>query len=143
MSDRFFVAQVGRTIGLHGDLKFHLHTDFPEQFKPGAIYQSSRGELQIQSVNLKRGIVRFVGYEGLDAAKALTNAKLYATLEQTKSACDLKEGEYFWFDIQGCNLYEGELCLGEVVDIQRLPQNDYLLVDTHSDLVAQGLPKSF
>jgi len=33
--EKFFIAQLGKTHGLRGDLKLHLHTDFPEQFKVG------------------------------------------------------------------------------------------------------------
>ena len=29
VKDDALIAQIGRTIGLWGDLKFHLHTDFP------------------------------------------------------------------------------------------------------------------
>jgi len=81
---RFFIAQIGKTVGLHGDLKLHLHTDFPEQFKKGGIYPSDRGNLEIADINPKRGIVRFRGYESLESAKKLTNTKLYADEEQTK-----------------------------------------------------------
>ena len=50
-NDKFFIAQIGRTIGLWGDLKFHLHTDFPEQFKVGQTYKSNRGNLTIADIN--------------------------------------------------------------------------------------------
>jgi len=48
---RFFIAQVGKTYGLHGDLKLHLHTDFPEQFKVGYLFQTSFGPLEILRYN--------------------------------------------------------------------------------------------
>ena len=38
------VAQLGRLVGLKGELKLHLHCDFPEQFKKGKTFQTSRGE---------------------------------------------------------------------------------------------------
>ena len=52
---KFFIAQVGKTHGLHGDLKLHLHTDFPEQFKAGYTFQTSSGDLEVKEVNLTRG----------------------------------------------------------------------------------------
>ena len=141
--ETFYIAQVGRTVGLWGDLKFHLYTDFPEQFKKGATFQSSRGDLTIASVDMKRGIVRFVGYEGVDAAKRLTNTKLFATHEQTKANCNLEEGQYFWFDIIGCDVKESDEMLGRISDIQRMADTDYLVIDTAEILVATGLPKQF
>ncbi len=139
----FYIAQVGRTVGLRGDLKIHLHTDFPEQFQKGATFQSDRGSLTIASVDMKRGIVRFVGYESVESAKPLTNTKLYATPEQTKANCNLKEGQHFWFDVIGCEVREGELSLGSVTDIQRMAQTDYLIIQTDPSLVSRGLAKQF
>ena len=141
--ENFFIAQIGRTIGLWGDLKLHLHTDFPEQFKVGQSYSTSRGELTIAKIDFKRGIVCFRGYESIDSAKRLTNLKLYATEAQTKEACTLKEGEHFWFDVIGCRVDEGGRDLGVVEDIQRLAETDYLSIKTDSSLVEQGLPKQF
>jgi len=141
--ETFYIAQVGRTVGLRGDLKFHLHTDFPEQFKKGATFQSNRGELTIADVDMKRGIVRFVGYEGIDAAKKLTNTKLFATYEQTKANCNLEEGQHFWFDVIGCEVRDADELLGSVKDIQRMADTDYLMIETAEALVEAGLPKQF
>ena len=84
-SETFFIAQVGRTVGLHGDLKLNLHTDFPEQFKSGVVFASDRGDLTVEVYNPTRGIVRFVGYASMESAKKLTNTKLFSTLEKTKA----------------------------------------------------------
>ena len=142
-NDSSLIAQVGRTIGLWGDLKLHLHTDFPEQFKIGKTYQSDRGSLTISDINMARGIIRFVGYESVDAAKKLTNAKIFATMEQTKENCDLKQGEYFWFDVIGCTVKQDDMILGVVEEIQRMADTDYLSVKTNNSLIEQGLAKNF
>ncbi|GIT99026.1 ribosome maturation factor RimM [Sulfurovum sp. TSL1] len=141
--DNFFIAQIGRTIGLWGDLKFHLHTDFPEQFKVGQTYKSNRGDLTISDINFTRGIIRFRGYESIDAAKKLTNAKLYANEAQTKENCELGEGQHFWFDVIGCVVKQDDEVLGVVEDIQRMADTDYLAVKTDASLVAAGLSKQF
>ena len=142
-NDKALIAQVGRTIGLWGDLKFHLHTDFPEQFKIGNTYKSNRGDLIIADINFTRGIVKFRGYESIDSAKKLTNTKLFADVEQTKENCDLKEGQHFWFDIIGCTVMQDALVLGTVKDIQRMGDTDYLAIDTDKELVETGLTKNF
>lgn len=142
-NDNFFIAQIGRTIGLWGDLKFHLHTDFPEQFKVGNTYKSNRGDLTIADINFTRGIVRFTGYESIDSAKKLTNTKLFANEEQTKENCELSEGQHFWFDVIGCMVKQDDEALGLVEDIQRMADTDYLLVKTDESLVESGLSKNF
>ena len=142
-SRRFFIAQVGKTHGLQGDLKLHLHTDFPEQFKVGYKFQTSSGSLEILRVNLKRGTICFKGYEGVDYAKKLTNTKIYATLEETKERCKLQEGEHFWFEIEGCSVEEEGIRLGKVVEMQRLADVNYMFIETDAKLVEEGLPKTF
>lgn len=140
---RFFIAQVGKTHGLHGDLKLHLHTDFPEQFKVGYTFQSSTGLLEISRVNLDRGIIAFKGYDGVDYAKKLTNTKIYASLEETKERCELKEGEHFWFEIEGCLVVEDHEILGKISEMQRLADVNYLFIETDEKLVEEGLAKTF
>lgn len=141
--EKFFIAQIGRTVGLWGDLKIHLHTDFPEQFQVGQTYHSDRGELTLTDINPKKGTVRFQGYESLDSAKKLTNTKIYATEAETKENCALAEGEHFWFDIIGCRVMQGDEILGEVKDIQRMLDVDYLAIKTDKALVGEGLAKNF
>ncbi len=141
--DKFFIAQVGRTVGLWGDLKFHLHTDFPEQFRIGQSYQSDRGELEILDINMIRGIIKFKNYETLDSARRLTNAKIYTSKEDTTQNCELRDGEHFWFDIIGSDLLDGDEVLGTVNDINRMLDIDYLVIDTNEKLVKSGLSKSF
>ena len=142
-NDNSLIAQIGRTIGLWGDLKFHLHTDFPEQFKVGKTYKSNRGDLTIADINFTRGTIRFTGYESIDSAKKLTNTKLFANEEQTKENCDLKEGQHFWFDVIGCVVKQDDEVLGLVEDIQRMADTDYLSVKTEESLVETGLSKHF
>jgi 16S rRNA processing protein RimM len=124
-------------------LKLHLHTDFPEQFKKDELFSSDRGDLRIADINLKRGTIRFVGYENIDDAKKLTNAKIYSSLEKTKELCSLDEGEHFWFDIIGCDVVEDGEVLGRVTDIQRLLDTDYLAIKTAKGFVEDGMPKEF
>lgn len=141
--DKFLIAQIGRTVGLHGDLKLNLHTDFPEQFKTGTTFDTARGKLQIASYNPTRELISFVGYASIDDAKKLTNTKIYSTLEQTKNDCALKDDEYFWFDIIGCNVYQDDELLGIVSDIDRMMDLDYLSIKTSQVLIESGLPKIF
>ncbi|WP_373028647.1 ribosome maturation factor RimM [Sulfurovum sp.] len=142
-SDNSLIAQIGRTIGLWGDLKFHLHTDFPEQFKVGKTYKSNRGDLTIADINFTRGTIRFTGYESIDSAKKLTNTKLFANEEQTKENCELGEGQHFWFDVIGCVVKQDDKVLGVVDDIQRMADTDYLAVKTDASLIDAGLSKQF
>ncbi|WP_456382794.1 ribosome maturation factor RimM [Hydrogenimonas sp.] len=142
-SERLPVARIGKTVGLRGDLRLNLLTDFPEQFKKGARFMSDRGDLIVRSYNPERGTVRFEGIEEVEEAKKLTNAYLYTTKEAGEKACDLKEGEYFWYQIIGLTVEEEGETLGRVGDIERLAGTDYMVVETASDLAETGAPDSF
>ena len=142
-SQRFFIAQVGKTHGLHGDLKLHIHTDFPEQFKAGYTFASSAGLLEVNEVNLTRGLISFKGYSGVDYAKKLTNVKIYASLEETKERCELKEDEHFWFEIEACFVVENGVVLGKISQMQRLADVDYMFINTDESLVKEGFPSTF
>jgi len=141
--DTSLIAQIGRTIGLWGDLKFNIHTDFPEQFKVGNTYKTNRGDLTIADINFTRGIVKFRGYESIDSAKKLTNVKIFADISQTKENCDLNEGQHFWFDIIGCSVEDEGIRMGTIEDIQRMGDTDYLVINTDECFVKEGLSKTF
>jgi 16S rRNA processing protein RimM len=141
--ENFLVAQFGKTVGLKGELKLNLHTDFPEQFFKGRVLKTQRGNLEIEEYNPKRALIKIVGYNNPEDARVLTNTKIYSTEDETREYCNLKEGQYFWFDLIGCSVVEDDEVLGLIKDIQRLPQGDYFLVDTNAKLVGGKFAKSF
>ncbi|NPA29488.1 MAG: 16S rRNA processing protein RimM [Epsilonproteobacteria bacterium] len=142
-SDRIPVARIGRSVGLRGDMRLNLLTDFPEQFKKGARFQTDRGELTVARYDGKRGTVRFEGIENVEEAKPLTNLYLYTTKARSQETCHLKEGEYFWFQLIGLPVVEEGEVLGKVAEIERLAGTDYLVVKTDEKLKAQGAPARF
>jgi 16S rRNA processing protein RimM len=136
------IAKIGKSYGIKGWQKLHLLTDFPEQFKPGETFSSDKTDLTIEKIDLKRNLVKFEGVDTPEDAKKLTNRKLYTTEEETRERIKLKKGEYFWFDIEGCDVYENGKRLGKVKEIQRADV-DYLLINTDENLIKEGYPKRF
>ena len=138
------IATIGKSVGLWGEVKLHLHTDFEEQFKKGSSFLTDKNQkLTIENYNPQRGVVKFLGVTTLDDAKRLTNQKLLSSLEDSRENCELNDGEYFWFDIIGCEVKEDDKTLGKVKDIQRITANDMLEIKTDKSLVSKGLEKSF
>jgi 16S rRNA processing protein RimM len=88
-------------------------------------------------------LVRIKGIETPEAAKSLTNAKLFTTYEATRQRCKLSEGEFFWFDLPGLSVFEGELLLGNILEIERIGSQDYFLIKTDGALVAHNHPETF
>ena len=142
--NKVYVAKLGKAVGLQGHLRLFIDSDFPMQFKKGAVFTTNRNLiLKVIECNLNKDLIKFENYEDVDLAKKLTNSELFTTQEATKEFCVLKENEFFWFDLISCEIFENELLLGKVKDIHRYPLNDYLEVQTSSELVSKELPKVF
>ncbi len=138
------VATLGKTVGLRGDMKLHIQSDFPEQFKDGATFITKGDKkVKILSINQDKSMVQIDGYMSVESAKALTNTKLFTTYEDTRENCNLNDGEFFWFDIVGCKIVEDGKVLGEVSEIERISISDYLKIDTDSELIEAGEVKTF
>lgn len=144
MTDKIYVAKLGKAVGLKGHLRLFIDSDFPNQFKKGATFTTNKKlELTVQEYNASRELVKFENYDDVDIAKKLTNQQLYVSLEQTKENCQLEENEFFWFDIMDCEIIEEDKKLGVVKDIHRFPLDDYLEITTDKSLVEKNLPKTF
>jgi len=139
------VAQIGRLVGLKGELKLHLQCDFPEQFKKGKTFTTQKGEtLEVFSFHQARGLISFVGYQSREAAAKLVNTFLLTTQENSISECALQEGEFFWFDLIDANVIDDDgTLLGTVNEIERIAATDYLVIKTDEALVKKGLSKTF
>ena len=144
MNNNIFVAKLGKAVGLQGQLRLFIDSDFPEQFKKGAVFSTNRNlQLKVLEYNPSRELIKFENYEDVETAKKLTNQELYSTFEQTKEFCKLGKNEFFWFDLISCDVYENDIKLGKVKEIQRYPLNDYLEITTDISLIDKGLPKIF
>ena len=138
------IATIGKTVGIHGDLKFHDKSDFPEQFKAGStFFINKKNKITLSDVNLERGLVKINNITNLDDAKKFTNAKLFTTYEETRKTCHLNEGEYFFFDLEDCEVFEDGKKLGVVKEVERLAITNYLSIVTDESLVESGLSKNF
>ncbi|OIP54257.1 MAG: 16S rRNA processing protein RimM [Helicobacteraceae bacterium CG2_30_36_10] len=138
------IATIGKTVGIKGDMKFHIKCDFPEQFENNSTFLINKKEkITLSEVNHERGILKIEGVNSVEDAKKYTNVKLFTTYEDTKNNCHLDDGQFFWFDIIGCEVFEDGKLLGKVEEVERIAISDYLCVKTNNTLVESGGAKSF
>ena len=143
-SQLLHIATIGKTVGIKGDMKFHDKSDFPEQFKVGSTFLINKKEtITLTDVNYERGLVKINNLSNPLDCKKFTNAKLFTTYEETRKNCHLEDGEYFWFDLEDCQVYEDGKLLGSVKEVERIAITNYLSIVTDESLVENGLPKSF
>jgi len=138
------IATIGKTVGIKGDMKLHIKSDFPEQFKAGASFLiNKKDRITLSDVNLDRGLVKINSITNPEDAKKFTNTKLFTTYEETRKNCHLNEGENFFFDLEDCDVYEDGKLLGRVKEVERINVTNYLSIVTDVALVENGSPKSF
>ena len=138
------IATIGKTVGIKGDMKFHDKSDFPEQFKVGSTFLINKKEtITLTDVNVERGLVKINNLSNPQDCKKFTNAKLFTTYEETRKNCHLEEGEYFFFDLEDCKVYEDSKLLGVVKEVDRIAITNYLSIVTDESLVKDGLSKIF
>lgn len=110
-------------------------TDFPERFSGmEEIYVKSRDgweKMKFASATLIGGrpVIRFDGVGSPEEAARMTNRELAVPKDQMVS---LPEGEFFLFDLIGCDVFEqtsGQQ-IGKVIDVEKYPANDVYVVQT-------------
>ncbi|HIV49735.1 ribosome maturation factor RimM [uncultured Helicobacter sp.] len=145
------IGKLGRTIGFDGSLRLFVQTDFPHSITKGKIYHTSHRAYPSVSVESCEHLpskdyakIRFSNINTSEMAQALTNHTLYTTIAQSRQDCVLEEDEFFWFDIIGCEVIESQEILGNVREIERIGNIDYMLITTSSSLQkTHKLPKTF
>lgn len=138
------IATIGKTVGIKGDMKLHIKSDFPEQFVSGSTFLiNKKDKITLSEVNLERLLVKINNITNLEDAKKFTNAKLFTSYEDTRENCHLDDDEYFFFDLEDCKVFEDEIFLGVVKEVERIAITNYLSIVTDESLVKEGLAKSF
>ncbi len=133
--DKIYVAKLGRAVGLKGQQKLIIDSDFPEQFKKNSKFFTDKNqELIIETYNTNNNVVKFIGIDTIEDAKKITNKQLFVSQEDTKKMCNLDNKQFFWFDMLNCIIKENDKELGKVTDIQRMPLSDYLEIETTKSL---------
>ncbi|GAA8049238.1 ribosome maturation factor RimM [Helicobacter pylori] len=152
MVSMLLVGRIGKSVGLNGGLRLHLESDFPECLKKGvkvsiaplnAFSCASFKEYTIHSYEHAKNLLFLETIYTPEKAKELTNLGLFMSESESKKLCVLKDGEFFYCDLVGLSVVEENEVLGKVIEIQRISQIDYFLVETARSLVGKGLAKIF
>lgn len=137
-SDSLVVAKIGKTFGLFGELRLHMLSDFTELFISGATFEcQNHPPLTID--RYEDGKVKFVGIDTKERASELTNRELYMSRAKTEEIIELDDDELFYHQIDGYVVIDDGITLGEVIDIDRIGNVDYLIIKPS----IEGFEKTF
>lgn len=122
------IGKIGAARGLDGTLKIIPLTDFEGRFD-GLKKISVGGKIfHVEEVKHIGGqlFIKFVGVDNRESARALTNK--FLTVDR-KDAAPLADGEFYTFDIIGCEVFDGEKKIGTVTNVLKTGSNDIFEVD--------------
>jgi len=144
--EKIYVAKLGKSVGLKGQMRVFIDSDFPEQFKKGVSFTTNKNKtLTVETINQGFDTVKFVGIDTIEDTKMYINSLLFTTQEESKKNCTLGKKQFFWFEIEGCSIVENGITLGKITEINRFPTDDYMFIDTDKKLLEKDVKtaKSF
>lgn len=131
----FNVGKIVNTQGLRGELRVLSVTDFAEErFKKGsllAIFNAKDQHLLDVEIASHRkhknvDIVSFKGYHHINDVEKYKGTMLKVAKEHLS---DLAEGEFYYYDIIGLEVYENDVFIGQVKEILQPGANDVWVVE--------------
>ena len=123
------IGTLGRLHGVHGEIVFHILTDFPERIK--SRMQVYVGESTNRSASTAGASMARTCCSPLKASVRLRRRRLCATKWYSFPARPppLEEGEYYFHEVMGLQVIdEGGLPLGNIVEILATGANDVYVV---------------
>ena len=140
-TDKTDKINVGKIIGVHGikgQVKVEVLTDNPARFEKGSkLFCEKKGaNLTVEAASPHKEIllVKFTEVENRDMAEVL--APSYLQVDK-KDVAPLPDGVYYYFQIEGLDVYtEGEY-FGKVISVQATGANDiYNVKMTNGKIIA-------
>ena len=136
--DEIIIGKVGKVRGLNGELKIIPLTDFEGRFDDLKEVFVGGKLMKILSVNHigDEIFMKFAGIDNREVAKTLTNKFLTVPRSQ---AAPLDDGEYYTFDIIGCEVFVGEKNIGVVTAVLKTGSNDVYQVNGEKEFLIPAL----
>ena len=136
--DKITVGKLGKVRGLDGSLKIIPLTDFENRFDDLKEIFVGEKLFQVENVKYISGeiFIKFVGIDSREIAKTLTNKFLKV---DKKDVAPLEEGEFYTFDIIGCEVFDGDKFFGKVVEVLKTGSNDVFQVKGESEILIPAL----
>ena len=136
--DKIIIGKIGKVRGLDGTLKIIPLTDFEGRFDNLTEIEVGGKMFQVEKVQHISGeiFIKFENVESREVAKTLTNK--FLTVPR-KNAAPLEDGEFYTFDIIGCEVFDGEKILGKVQNVLKTGSNDVFQVVGETEILIPAL----
>lgn len=136
--EKIIIGKLGKVRGLNGDLKIIPLTDFEGRFDDLTQIEVGGKMFQVEKVQHIGGeiFIKFRNVDSRELAKNLTNK--FLTVPRAEVA-PLEEGEFYTFDIIGCEVFDGEKNFGKVTNVLKTGSNDVFQVLGETEILIPAL----
>ncbi|OFU78364.1 ribosome maturation factor RimM [Staphylococcus sp. HMSC10C03] len=127
------VGKIVNTHGIKGEVRVKSNSDFTDtRFQPGEVLTlNHKGEeiaLTVASYRMHKGF-HMLTFEGINNINDVEHFKGdILTQERDHEAIELDEHEFYYSDIIGCTVFDGETPIGRVKEIFETGANDIWVV---------------
>ncbi len=142
--DYIEIGKIINTFGIKGELKIESHTDFVEErFKRDSFIYIGRTyeKFQIRSYRIHQGflLIKLCDYEDINLVEKYKGQLIYKAKEDIKP---LENGEYYFSDLRGLNVYVDDNLCGRIKDVEEGLRYNYLRVlkDNGEEVLVPYLP---
>ena len=124
------IGKIINTHGIKGDLKIESYTDFVnERFKKGSVVYIGEEHLPftVRSCRVHKGypLVTFLDHEDINLVEKYKTMNVYKAKEDIHK---LKEGEYYFSEIEGLDVYVKDNKVGKVKRMEEGVTCNYMRV---------------
>lgn len=136
--DKIIIGKIGKARGLDGTLKIIPLTDFEGRFDNLTQIEVGGKMFQVEKVQHIGGeiFIKFRNVDSREIAKTLTNK--FLTVPRAEVA-PLDDGEFYIFDIIGCEVFDGEKIIGKVENVLKTGSNDVFQVLGETEILIPAL----
>lgn len=136
--DKITVGKLGKVRGLDGTLKIIPLTDFADRFDNLEKIFVGEKLFHVESVKHIGGeiFIKFAGIDSREVAKTFTNKFLQV---EKKDAAPLDDGEFYTFDIIGCEVFDDDKFFGKVKEVLKTGSNDVFQVVGEKEILIPAL----
>ena len=129
------IGKIVNTFGIRGELKVAAYTDFiAERFKKGSTVYLTEEHIpfKVKSYKEHKGflLVLFQDNEDINLVEKYKNSLIYKAKEDIRP---LKEGEYYFSDLTGLDVYVDGILKGKVLQVEEGIRNNNLRVLKEED----------
>lgn len=127
------IGKLGRTIGLKGNLSFHLYSEIPDTIINFYFYDDDWKKLDL-SINFEqKPLAKVNGVNEPNTAKFFTNK--YIAIKRSDLP-ELATGEFYWHDlIEMKVINQNNKCLGKISEIQDFGAHPNMIIKSSKNTI--------